>query len=132
MTLRKQPLTILCLFITVSTWAVEMKPWPGEVKPFGDWVGSFEDLEKGNEGRYRLRLKDEYKGNDCAYPTQHLLPDGAIFAATYGFWERSKPHYIVGVRLRMEELDELHRSLKKKRSATVKVFLFSSVQIIIY
>jgi hypothetical protein len=90
-----------------------------ETPTFGDWVGwvgSFEDLEKGNEERYRLRLKDEYKGNDCAYPTQHLLPDGTIFAATYGFWERSKPHYIVGVRLLMEELDGLYRSLKKNKS----------------
>jgi len=77
---------------------------------FGDWVawvGTFEDLEKGREGQYRLRLKDNHKGADCAYPTQHLLPDGTIFAATYGCWEPGQPNYILSFRLKIGQLDKL-------------------------
>ena len=71
------------------------------------WVGSFEDLLKGSEGQYRVRLKDNHKGADCAYPTQHLLPDGTIFAATYGSWAPDEQHSILAVLFRIEQLDEL-------------------------
>ena len=71
------------------------------------WVGTFEDLEKGREGQYRLRLKDNHKGADCAYPTQHLMPDGTLFAATYGCWDPGQPNYILSFRLKIEQLDKL-------------------------
>lgn len=52
----------------------------GPISPtFGDWVawiGTYEDLVKGKEGKYRIRLKDNTKGSDCAYPALELLPDG--------------------------------------------------------
>jgi hypothetical protein len=82
---------------------------------FGDWVGwvgTFEDLEEGREGQYRVRLKDNHKGADCAYPTQHLLPDGTIFAATYGCWQPGQPNYILSFRLKMAELDRLWRDAR--------------------
>lgn len=71
------------------------------------WVGTFEDLVEGNEGQFRVRMKDNLKGNDCAYPSQHLLPDGTIFVATYGGWEKGNPNYIIGFHFKMEDLDEL-------------------------
>ncbi|MCK4678952.1 MAG: exo-alpha-sialidase [Bacteroidales bacterium] len=77
------------------------------------WVGTFEDLESGNEGQYRIFLKKNYKRTDCAYPTLHLLPDGTIFLATYGQWDPSEPNYILSLRLKMEELDKLYKETEK-------------------
>jgi len=77
------------------------------------WVGTFRDLEDGNEGQFRIFLKKNYKGADCAYPTMHLLPDGTIFLATYGQWEPDQPNYILSFRLKMEELDRLFDEINK-------------------
>jgi hypothetical protein len=77
---------------------------------YGDWVawvGTFEDLEKGREGQYRVRMKGNLKGADCAYPTQHILPDGTIFAATYGQWGKGEKNSILGYRFKIEQLDAL-------------------------
>jgi len=85
---------------------------------YGDWVawvGTFEDLEKGREGQYRVRMKDNLKGADCAYPTQHLLPDGTIFAATYGQWAKGEKNSILGYRFKIEQLDELAGKAGKAR-----------------
>ena len=71
------------------------------------WVGTFDDLVEGKEGQYRVRLKENFNGNDCAYPTHHLLPDGTVFAATYGGWEKEKPNYLLGFHFRIEDLDAL-------------------------
>lgn len=83
----------------------------GPVSPtHGDWVawvGQYEDLVKGHEGQYRVRLKDNTKGSDCAYPAMELLPDGTIVATTYGHWDDGAPPYILSVRFKMEELDKL-------------------------
>jgi hypothetical protein len=43
------------------------------------------------------------------------LPDGTIVTVTYGTWIKGEQPFIVGVRLRMEELDG-----KAKRSAAPK------------
>jgi hypothetical protein len=42
------------------------------------WVGTYEDLVHGREGQYRVRLKDNHKGADCAYPGVEVLPDGDV------------------------------------------------------
>ena len=70
------------------------------------WVGTFEDLEKGNEGQYRIRLKDNTKGMDCAYPAMEILADGTIVATTYGHWEVGEAPYILSVRFKIEEIKE--------------------------
>ena len=77
------------------------------------WVGTFEDLVEGNEGQYRVRLKDNFRGNDCAYPSQHRLPDGTIFAATYGGWEKGAPNFIIAFHFKIEVLD----AMAKKQGA---------------
>jgi len=74
------------------------------------WVGTYDDLLKGNEGQYHVRLKDNTKGADCAYPGVEILPDGTFVITTYGHWERGKSPYILSVRLKLSELDALAKS----------------------
>ena len=94
-----------------------LKLQAGPVSPTaGDWVawiGSYEDLKEGKEGQYRVRLKDNFKGNDCAYPALEILSDGTIIATTYGHWEEMHPPYIISVRFKVEEIDRL--ALKTSR-----------------
>lgn len=69
------------------------------------WVGTYEDIVKGSEGQYRVRIMDNTKGADCTYPGVELLPDGNIVTTTYGHWTEGEPPYIVSVRFKLEELD---------------------------
>jgi len=71
------------------------------------WVGTWEDLVNGKEGQYVVRLKDNKKGADCAYPGVEVLPDGTIVTTTYGHWSQGQAPYIMSVRLRLSELDAL-------------------------
>lgn len=83
----------------------------GPVSPTaGDWVawvGTYQDLVEAKEGQYRIRLKDNTRGSDCAYPALELLPDGTIVATTYGHWEEGLESYILSVRFKMEEIDKM-------------------------
>ena len=77
---------------------------------FGDWVawvGAYEDIVKGSEGQYRVRLMDNTKGADCAYPPVEILPDDTIVTTTYGHWTKGELPYIVSVRLKLSELDSI-------------------------
>lgn len=76
------------------------------------WVGRYEDIVKGNEGQYRVRLMQNYKSGDCAYPGVELLPDGTFVTTTYGHWTTNEPPYIASVRLDLSELDERAKSVK--------------------
>ncbi|HEU5117945.1 MAG TPA: sialidase family protein, partial [Isosphaeraceae bacterium] len=76
------------------------------------WVGTFEDLEKGREGQYRVRLMDNTRGADCAYPGVEVLPDGTFVVTTYGHWTEGEEPYIVSVRLSLDELDALAKAGK--------------------
>ena len=69
------------------------------------WVGTFADIVAGREGEYRVRLMDNHKGSDCAYPGVEVLPDGTLVATTYGHWIAGQPPFIVAVRLTLAELD---------------------------
>jgi hypothetical protein len=71
------------------------------------WVGKYEDLHTGAAGQYRVRLMDNHKAADCAYPGVEVLPDGTIFTATYGHWTPKESPYIVGIHLKLEELDRM-------------------------
>ncbi len=71
------------------------------------WVGTWDDIVRGTEGQYRVRLMDNHKGADCAYPALETLPDGTIVATTYGHWTEGEMPWIVSVRLKLSELDEL-------------------------
>lgn len=69
------------------------------------WVGSYADLVDGNPGDYRIRLKKNHKGYDCAYPGVEVLPDGTVVTTTYGHWIPGEPPFILSVRLQMDEID---------------------------
>lgn len=73
------------------------------------WVGTFGDIVKGREGQYRVRLMDNTKSADCAYPGVEVLPDGTFVATTYGHWTEGAEPYIMSVRLKLDELDRLAR-----------------------
>jgi len=53
-----------------------------------------------------VRLMDNHKGGDCAYPGVEILPDGTIVTTTYGHWTPGEAPYIASVRLRLAELDQ--------------------------
>lgn len=69
------------------------------------WVGTYEDIAKGREGQYRIRLMDNHRGADCAYPGLEVLPDGTLVATTYGHWIEGQSPFIVSVRFKLEEID---------------------------
>jgi hypothetical protein len=70
------------------------------------WVGTYDDILHGREGQYRVRLMDNLKGADCAYPGLELLPDGTFVATTYGHWTFGEQPYVVSVRFRLQEIDD--------------------------
>ena len=77
---------------------------------FGDWVawvGTYSDIVNGREGQYRVRLMDNHKSADCAYPPVEILPDDTIVTTTYGHWTKGESPYIVSVRLKLSELDAM-------------------------
>jgi hypothetical protein len=69
------------------------------------WVGTYDDVVKGHEGQYRIRIMDNTKGADCTYPGVEVLPDGTIVTTTYGHWTQGEMPYIVSVRFKLAELD---------------------------
>ena len=79
-------------------------PTPGD---WVAWVGTYDDIVKGREGQYRVRLMDNTKGADCAYPPVEVLPDDTIVTTTYGHWTKGESPYIVSVRLKLSELDAM-------------------------
>jgi len=77
------------------------------------WVGRYDDIVHGREGQYRLRLMDNHRGADCAYPGVEVLPDGTFVCTTYGHWTKGKKPYVVSVRFTLAEID---RKAKSRRS----------------
>ena len=63
------------------------------------WVGTYDDIVQGREGQYRVRLMDNHKGGDCAYPAVERLPDGAFVVTAYGHWTPGEAPWIASVRL---------------------------------
>ena len=80
-------------------------------RPFeGDWigwVGTWHDIVNERDGQYIVRLKDNTKGYDTAYPGVEILPDGTFVTTTYGHWVVGEPPFILSVRFKLKELDDL-------------------------
>lgn len=70
------------------------------------WIGTWDDLINGDDGQYFVRLKDNTKAYDTAYPGVERLPDDTIVTTTYGHWTKGEQPYILSVRLKLAELDE--------------------------
>ena len=82
------------------------------------WVGTYDDIVKGREGQYRVRLLKNHKNDkgwdsDCAYPGVEVLPNGTFVTTTYGHWNEGEPAYVVSVRLSLKELDAKAKLLRK-------------------
>jgi len=77
------------------------------------WVGTYDDLVRGREGQYRVRLMDNHHGWDCAYPGVEVLPCGTFVVTTYGHWTQGEAPYVVSVRLKLGELDALAEKQRK-------------------
>ena len=84
--------------------SVQDRPFEGD---WVSWVGTWEDLYHGREGQYFLRFKENTKGYDTTYPGVEVLPDGTFVTTTYGHWSKGQQPYILSVRLKLSELDEL-------------------------
>jgi len=85
------------------------------------WTGTYDDLVNGNEGQYVVRFKKNYPSSsgweyDTAYAGLEVLPDGTFIGTTYGHWKEGEEPYIMSVRFRLDELDELHGSLQSEKS----------------
>jgi hypothetical protein len=80
------------------------RPFEGD---WAAWIGTYEDLVHGTEGQYSVRLADNTKGYDTTYPGVEVLPDGTFVTTTYGHWIKGEEPYILSVRLKLDEFDEL-------------------------
>ncbi|MHC4750361.1 MAG: hypothetical protein ACYTFW_10855 [Planctomycetota bacterium] len=78
------------------------------------WIGTYKDIFNCHEGQYRVRLMDNHKGADCAYPGLELLPDGTFVATTYGHWIKGEQPFIVSVRFKLEEIDAKARLIRQE------------------
>lgn len=101
------------LFISFRDMALET-PTHGD---WIGWVGSYDDLRFGREGKYRVRLMENHLNasgwdGDCAYPGVEVLPDGTFVVTTYGHWEAGALPWIVSVRFTMKELDAKARAVR--------------------
>jgi len=96
------------LFITFRD-TTRISPTKGD---WVGWVGTYDDIVQGREGQYRVRLMDNTKSADCAYPGLELLPDGTFVTTTYGHWIQGQSPYIASVRFKLSELDSRAAALK--------------------
>ncbi|NDD64882.1 MAG: exo-alpha-sialidase [Acidobacteria bacterium] len=102
------------LFISFRDMALET-PTHGD---WIGWVGTYDDLRLGREGKYRVRLMENHLNasgwdGDCAYPGVEVLPDGTFVATTYGHWEAGALPWIVSVRLTLKDLDAKARAIRR-------------------
>ena len=100
----------VCGYAPDGRLLIEFRDTTHESATKGDWVGwvgAYEDIVKGLEGQYRVRLMDNTKGADCAYPAIELLPDGTFVSTTYGHWTEGESPYVASVRFTLDELDTL-------------------------
>lgn len=100
------------LFISFRRNSPKGKTAPDE-GDWSAWVGTYEDLVNGDPGQYTIRLKDNTKGKDTAYPGVEILPDGTFVTTTYGHWNQGEEPYILSVRLKLEELDAMAEQQKQ-------------------
>ena len=88
-------------------------------RPFeGDWVGwvgTWDDLVRGDSGQYSVRLKDNTKGYDTTYPGVEVLPDDTFVVTTYGHWSQGESPYLLSVRFKLSELDAMANRSRVKR-----------------
>ncbi len=78
---------------------------------YGDfvaWVGTYDDIIRGREGRYRIRLLDN-KGRpgDTGYSGLELLPDGTFVSTTYCVLAKGAKPVVVSLRFKLGEVGRM-------------------------
>ncbi|WP_299469135.1 sialidase family protein [uncultured Gimesia sp.] len=73
---------------------------------FVAWVGTYDDIVNGRDGKYRIKLLHHYgRTGDCGYPGVELLPDGTIVATTYvKYRDDDAKNSVVSVRFKLDDL----------------------------
>ncbi|MCA9007130.1 MAG: exo-alpha-sialidase, partial [Planctomycetaceae bacterium] len=73
---------------------------------FVAWVGTYDDIVNGRDGKYRVKLLHHHgRTGDCGYPGVELLPDGTLVATTYVKYRDNKDqNSVVAVRFKLDEL----------------------------
>ncbi|TWU26631.1 BNR/Asp-box repeat protein [Novipirellula galeiformis] len=80
---------------------------------FVAWVGTYEDIQQGRPGQYRIKLLHSHAKNvfDCGYPGLERLSDGTIHATTYiKYRPGPEKHSVVSTRFQLSEIDERAKS----------------------
>ena len=76
---------------------------------YGDfvaWVGTYDDIEAGRPGQYRVRLlKNHGRPGDTGYAGMEVLPDRTMVSTTYCVLEPGQQPLVVSVRFTMEDID---------------------------
>ena len=85
---------------------------------FVAWVGTYDDIVKGREGRYRVRLLDNKSGRgDTGYAGLELLPDGTFVATTYCVLNTGEKPLVASVRFKLQDIDA-KVALQPKKAGT--------------
>jgi hypothetical protein len=88
-----------------------------EGKTKGDfvaWVGTYDDIVKGRQGQYRVRLLDNKSGpGDTGYAGLELLPDGTFVTTTYCVLKEGEKPLVVSVRFKLQDIDAKAASPQK-------------------
>lgn len=75
---------------------------------FVAWVGTFDNVIRGEEGQYKIKLLHSYSGRDNGYPGLELLPDDTFVATTYiKYRPGPEKHSVVSTRFKIAETDKL-------------------------
>ena len=75
---------------------------------FVGWIGRYEDIVKGRDGQYRVKLLHSFKGGDNGYPGLEVLRDGTFVATTYiKYREGPEKNSVVSTRFTLAETDRL-------------------------
>lgn len=88
----------------------DMAPGSSTRGHFVAWVGSYDDIKRGDGGQYRIKLLHNYadRVTDCGYPGVELLTDGTIVATTYiKYRPGPEKHSVVSTRFKLAELDAI-------------------------
>ncbi|HUT47071.1 MAG TPA: sialidase family protein [Sedimentisphaerales bacterium] len=85
---------------------------------FVAWVGTYDDIVKGREGRYRVRLLDNKSGpGDTGYAGLELLPDGTFVTTTYCVLKTVEKPLVACVRFKIGDIDA-KAALQPKKAGT--------------
>lgn len=97
-------------------WVIAFRDLAPQSKTKGHfvaWVGTYEDIQKGRPGQYRIKLLHSHAKNvfDCGYPGLERLSDGTLHATTYiKYRPGPEKHSVVSTRFQLSEIDKRAKS----------------------